>query len=257
EVKAGDVIAKFPQEFIYTKDITGGLPRVVELFEARRPKDPAILSEIDGVVSFKETEGMRTRIIEVKNEITQDLKEYSISMGRHLKVHPGDMVKAGEQLVEGPVDPHDILRIEGEKRLQRYLLNEIQEVYRHQDVDINDKHIEVIIRQMLRKVKITDPGETGLLPGEQIDRAKFKEINEKAKRGGKKQAQGKIILLGITKASLATDSFISAASFQETTRVLTDASIEGQIDDLSGLKENVIIGRLIPTGTGFREHFVE
>ncbi|MEW6103326.1 MAG: DNA-directed RNA polymerase subunit beta' [bacterium] len=253
-VKAGDIIAKFPQEFIYTKDITGGLPRVVELFEARRPKDPAILSEIDGVVGFRETEGTRTRIIEVKNEITGDVKEYSVSMGRHPKVHPGDMVKAGDQLVEGPIDPHDILRIEGEKMLQTYLLNEVQEVYRLQDVDINDKHIEVIIRQMLRKVKVTDPGETELLPGDQVDRAKFNKINEQAKRSRKKQASGKIVLLGITKASLATDSFISAASFQETTRVLTEASIEGRIDDLSGLKENVIIGRLVPAGTGHREY---
>jgi len=257
DVNAGDVIAKFPQEFIYTKDITGGLPRVVELFEARRPKDAAILSEIDGIINFKETEGARTRIIEVKNEATGDIKEYSVSMGRHLKVHPGDYVKAGEQLVEGPIDPHDILRIEGEKKLQTYLLNEIQEVYRLQDVDINDKHIEIIIRQMLRKVKIQDPGETGLLPGEQVDRQRFKEVNEKARKEGRKQAQGRLILLGITKASLSTDSFISAASFQETTRVLTEASIEGRIDDLSGLKENVIIGRLIPAGTGQREYLVE
>ncbi|MEW6680818.1 MAG: DNA-directed RNA polymerase subunit beta', partial [bacterium] len=253
EVKAGEVIAKFPQEFIYTKDITGGLPRVVELFEARRPKDSAILSEIDGIVSFRETEGQRTRVIEVKNEITGDIKEYSISMGRHLKVHPGDVVKAGDQLVEGPIDPHDILRIEGEKKLHTYLLNEVQEVYRLQDVDINDKHIEVIIRQMSRKIKIQDPGETGLLPGEQVDRNRFKEINEKAKKQGKKQAQGRLVLLGITKSSLSTDSFISAASFQETTRVLTEASIEGRVDDLSGLKENVIIGRLIPAGTGHWE----
>ncbi len=257
DIKAGDIIAKFPQEFIYTKDITGGLPRVVELFEARRPKDAAILSEIDGVVSFKETEGLRTRIIEVKNETTEDIKEYSVSMGKHLKVHPGDRVKAGNQLVEGPIDPHDILRIEGEKRLHTYLLNEVQEVYRLQDVDINDKHIEVIIRQMLRKIKITDSGETGLLPGDQVDRVKFKTINEKARREGKKQAQGRLVLLGITKASLATDSFISAASFQETTRVLTEAAIEGKTDSLSGLKENVIIGRLIPAGTGYREHIVE
>lgn len=257
EVKAGDIIAKFPQAFIYTKDITGGLPRVTELFEARKPKDPAILSEIDGVVSFKEAEGQQTRVIEIHNEITGDVKEYSVSMGRHLKVHPGDIVKTGDQLVEGPIDLHDILRIEGEKRLYTYLLNEVQEVYRLQDVDINDKHIEVIIRQMLRKIKIIDPGETGRLPGEQIDRVEFKKINEKARKEGRKQAQGRLVLLGITKASLSTDSFISAASFQETTRVLTEAAIEGRTDDLSGLKENVIIGRLVPAGTGHRRHLVD
>jgi DNA-directed RNA polymerase subunit beta' len=253
-VNAGDVIAKFPQELIRTKDITGGLPRVAELFEARHPKGAAIVSEIDGVVSFKETEGGRTRVIAVKNEATGDTREYSVSMGRHLKVHPGDRVRAGDQLVEGPIDPHDILRIEGERALQTYLLNEIQEVYRLQGVDINDKHIEMIIRQMLKKVKVIDPGDTDLLPGEQIDKFKFREINERMRKEGKRPAAAKTVLLGITKASLATDSFISAASFQETTRVLTEAAISGKRDELLGLKENVIIGRLIPAGTGHKAY---
>ncbi len=256
-VNAGDVIAKFPQELVQTKDITGGLPRVAELFEARRPKDAAVLSEIEGIVSFEEVEGGGTRIIQVKNEMTGDLKEYRVSMGRHLKVRPGDRVFAGDQLVEGPIDPHDILTIKGEKELQTYLLNEIQEVYRLQDVNINDKHIEIIIRQMLRKIRVTDPGDTELLPGDIIDRTVFSRINDSARKEGKRPAQAKLILLGITKSSLATDSFISAASFQDTTRVLTDASIEGKIDSLSGLKENVIIGRLIPAGTGHIEHMVE
>jgi DNA-directed RNA polymerase subunit beta' len=254
EVDAGDVIAKLPQELIRTKDITGGLPRVAELFEARHPKDAAIVSEIDGIVSFKEQEGTRTRIIEVKNELTGDIREYSVSMGRHLKVHLGDKIQAGDRLIEGSIDPHDILKIEGERALQTYLLNEVQEVYRLQGVEINDKHIELIIRQMLKKVRIEDSGDTELLQGEQADRFLFKEVNEKTRKEGKKPASAKPILLGITKASLSTDSFISSASFQETTRILTEAAIAGRRDELLGLKENVIIGRLIPAGTGNRAH---
>ncbi|MFH0775705.1 MAG: DNA-directed RNA polymerase subunit beta' [bacterium] len=254
EVHAGDVIAKLPQELIRTKDITGGLPRVAELFEARHPKDAAIVSEIDGTVNFKEVEGSRTRIIEVKNEATEDIREYSVSMGRHLRVHSGDKIRAGDRLIEGSIDPHDILKIEGERVLQMYLLNEVQEVYRLQGVEINDKHIELITRQMLRKVRIEDSGDTELLQGEQVDKLLFKEVNEKAKKEGKKLASAKAILLGITKASLATDSFISSASFQETTRILTEAAIAGRKDELLGLKENVIIGRLIPAGTGHKAH---
>ncbi|MDI6752275.1 MAG: DNA-directed RNA polymerase subunit beta' [bacterium] len=254
EVQAGSVIAKIPQELIRTKDITGGLPRVAELFEARHPKDAAIVSEIDGTVLFKEVEGGKTRIIEVKNEATEDVREYSVSMGRHLRVHSGDKIRAGDRLIEGSIDPHDILKIEGERALQMYLLNEVQEVYRLQGVEINDKHIELIVRQMLKKVRIEDSGDTDLLPGEQVDRFLFKEINEKAKKEGKKLASAKAILLGITKASLSTDSFISSASFQETTRILTEAAIAGRRDELLGLKENVIIGRLIPAGTGHKAH---
>lgn len=254
EVQAGNVIAKLPQELIRTKDITGGLPRVAELFEARHPKDAAIVSEIDGTVFFKEQEVSRARIIEVKNEATGDIREYSVSMGKHLKVHLGDKIQAGERLIEGSIDPHDILKIEGERALQTYLVNEVQEVYRLQGVEINDKHIEIIIRQMLRKVRIEDSGDTDLLPGEQVDKLLFKGVNERARKEGKKPAQAKPILLGITKASLATDSFISSASFQETTRILTEAAIAGKRDELLGLKENVIIGRLIPAGTGHKVH---
>ncbi|MEW6606821.1 MAG: DNA-directed RNA polymerase subunit beta' [bacterium] len=249
KITAGMVIAKFPQELIRTKDITGGLPRVAELFEARRPKEPALVTEIDGVIKFKGLKENK-RIIVIENESTGETKEYEVSLGKHLKIHEYDVVSAGDQLTEGPTDPHDILKIKGERKLQEYLVNEIQEVYRLQGVNINDKHIEVIIRQMLRKLEITDVGDTTFLLGEQIDKFKFAQINEAIIAKGKKPAQAKPILLGITKASLSTDSFISAASFQETTKVLTESAIQGRIDHLRGLKENVVIGRLIPAGTG-------
>lgn len=249
KITAGAVIAKFPQELIRTKDITGGLPRVAELFEARRPKNAALVAEINGVVKFKDIKENK-RIIMIENEITKEVREYEVSLGKHLKVHEHDVVSAGDQLTEGPIDPHDILKIKGDRKLQEYLVNEIQEVYRLQGVNINDKHIEVIIRQMLRKVEITDVGDTTFLLGEQVDKVKFNHVNEAMKKKGKKPAQARPILLGITKASLSTDSFISAASFQETTKVLTESAVQGRVDYLRGLKENVVIGRLIPAGTG-------
>ena len=249
-VEAGDVLAKIPRETTKTKDITGGLPRVVELFEARKPKDPAVISEIDGVV--KEggvAKGLR-KVIIVPDDGTEQ-REYSLPRGVHVNVHEGDRVRAGEQLMDGPSNPHDILRVLGEKELQKYLVNEIQEVYRLQGVNINDKHIEVIARQMMRWVKIEDVGDTELLIDEQVDKFRFLEENERVIGDGGRPATAQPLLLGITKASLSTDSFISAASFQETTRVLTEASISGKIDHLRGLKENVTMGRLIPAGTGF------
>ena len=249
-VEAGDVLAKIPRETTKTKDITGGLPRVVELFEARKPKDPAVISEIDGIV--KEggvAKGLR-KVIIVPDDGTEQ-REYSLPRGVHVNVHEGERVRAGEQLMDGPSNPHDILRVLGEKELQKYLVNEIQEVYRLQGVNINDKHIEVIARQMMRWVKIEDVGDTHFLIDEQIDKFRFLEENERIIGDGRRPATAQPLLLGITKASLSTESFISAASFQETTRVLTEASISGKIDHLRGLKENVTMGRLIPAGTGF------
>lgn len=248
-VETGDVLAKFPQELSKTKDITGGLPRVSELFEVRRPKDEAVVTEIDGIVKFGEVQG-NVRIISVENRETKDVKDYQVPIGKHLRVHDQDEVMAGDRLTNGPVDLHDILRIKGDRKLQEYLLNEVQEVYRLQGVEINDKHIEVIIRQMLRKVEVTDGGNTELLVGDQVDKFRFKEINERIVKKGGRPAQAKPVLLGITRASLSTESFISAASFQETTKVLTEAAVCGKVDELRGLKENVIIGRLIPAGTG-------
>jgi DNA-directed RNA polymerase subunit beta' len=246
-VAPGDVLAKIPRETTKTKDITGGLPRVAELFEARRPKEHAIVSEIDGMVEHKGShKGMR--VIAVKGGT--DTREYQIPKGKHVSVHEGDWVKAGEALMDGSVNPHSILDILGPKELQRYLVDEVQKVYRLQGVSINDKHIEVIVRQMMKKVRIEDPGDTDLLIGEQVDMITFQDVNEQAKKEDKRPAQGKPLLLGITKASLTTDSFVSAASFQETTRVLTEAAIRGQIDELRGLKENVIMGRITPAGTG-------
>jgi DNA-directed RNA polymerase subunit beta' len=248
EVKAGDVVAKIRREISKTRDITGGLPRVSELFEARKPKDHASVSEIDGMVSFGSvSRGMRK--IAVTNE-TGDMKEYLIPHGRHLHVQDGDRVKAGDRLTEGPINPHDVLHIKGIKEVQEYLVNEIQEVYRLQGVRIDDKHVEVIVRQMLQKVKIVDPGDTNFLEGEQVDKLQLKEENERVASEGGAPATFDPLLLGITKASLSMQSFISAASFQETTRVLTEASIFGSVDHLRGLKENVIIGYLIPAGTG-------
>jgi DNA-directed RNA polymerase subunit beta' len=247
-VYPGDVLAKIPRETTKTKDITGGLPRVVELFEARKPHDTAVISEIDGTVKFGEvTKGQRKLYVQADNGTE---KEYSVPRGVHVNVQEGERVKAGEPLMDGPLDPHDILAVLGEKELQAYLVNEIQEVYRLQGVNISDKHIEVIVRQMMRWVRVEDVGDTTFLLDEQVDKFRFREENERVIREGGKPATGRPLLLGITKASLATDSFISAASFQETTRVLTEASINGKVDHLRGLKENVIVGRLIPAGTG-------
>ena len=248
-VKAGDVIVKIPRETTKTKDITGGLPRVAELFETRKPKECAVISDIDGVVAFgKDTKGKRKVIITPE---VGEPKEYLIPKGKHVSVREGDMVRAGEPLMDGSANPHDILSILGVKELAKYLVDEVQEVYRLQGVKINDKQIEVIVRQMLKRVKIKEPGETDFLVGEQVERYAFEEVNEKMLAKGRKPAIAEPLLQGITKASLSTESFISAASFQETTRVLTEASITGKIDYLRGLKENVIMGRLIPAGTGF------
>ncbi|MBM3750015.1 MAG: DNA-directed RNA polymerase subunit beta' [Acidimicrobiia bacterium] len=250
EVQAGDVVAKIPRETTKTKDITGGLPRVVELFEARKPRETAVISEIDGVVRQGGiVKGMR-KILVVPDD-GGEAKEYSLPRGVHVNVQEGDRVTAGEPLMDGPRNPHDILAVLGEKELQAYLVNEIQEVYRLQGVGINDKHIEVIVRQMMRWVKVEDVGDTEFLIDEQVDKFRFNEENERVLTNGGQPAKGRPLLLGITKASLSTDSFISAASFQETTRVLTEASISGKMDYLRGLKENVTMGRLIPAGTGF------
>ncbi|MBM4370135.1 MAG: DNA-directed RNA polymerase subunit beta' [Deltaproteobacteria bacterium] len=249
-VEAGEELAKIPRETTKTKDITGGLPRVAELFEARRPKEYAIISEIDGVVSFGKTTAKGKRKIVISPDVGKKL-EYLIPKGKHAIVHEGDRVRAGDPLMDGPSNPHDILRVLGEKDLSQYLVNEIQQVYRLQGVKIHDKHIEAIVRQMLRWVRIIDPGDTRFLAEEQVDKWRFEEENEEVMTNKGRPATGEPILLGITKASLATDSFISASSFQETTRVLTEASIAGRTDVLAGLKENVIMGRIIPAGTGF------
>jgi DNA-directed RNA polymerase subunit beta' len=244
----GDVLAKIPRETTKTKDITGGLPRVVELFEARKPRETAVISEIDGVVRFGEVAKGQRKLYVAADNGTE--KEYSVPRGVHINVQEGERVRAGEPLMDGPLNPHDILAVLGEKELQSYLVNEIQEVYRLQGVNISDKHIEVIVRQMMRWVKVEDVGDTQFLLEQQVDKFRFHEENERAIANGGKPATGRPLLLGITKASLSTDSFISAASFQETTRVLTEASIQGAVDHLRGLKENVIVGRLIPAGTG-------
>jgi DNA-directed RNA polymerase beta' subunit len=253
----GDILAKIPRETTKTKDITGGLPRVAELFEARRPKEQAIVTEIDGMVEYKGAhKGMRVVVVRGGDNI----REYLIPKGKHVSVHEGDWVRAGEPLMDGAVNPHNILDILGPQELQSYLVDEVQKVYRLQGVSINDKHIEVIVRQMMKKVRIEDPGDATFLIGEQVDRRIFQEENARVKAEGGRPAQGKPLLLGITKASLSTDSFVSAASFQETTRVLTEAAISGAVDELRGLKENVIMGRIIPAGTGmpkYRNTFVE
>ena len=250
EVNPGTILAKIPRETAKTKDIVGGLPRVVELFEARHPKNPAVITEIDGEVHYdKKTSALRKIIID--NSRSGEKREYSIPKGVHISVLEGEWVHAGDQLCEGPVDPHDILQVLGIKDLQRYLVNEIQEVYRLQGVTINDKHIEVIVRQMMRWMKVEEVGDSRFLIGQQVDRFEFQRENSKLLGEGEQPAVGKPLLLGITKAALATDSWISAASFQETTKVLTEAAINGATDYLRGLKENVILGRLIPAGTGF------
>ena len=247
-VEAGEVIAKIPRETTKTKDITGGLPRVAELFEARKPKDHAVIAEIDGTVHFgKDTKGKRKVIVIPE---VGDPSEYLIPKGKHLSVREGDRVRAGEALMDGPANPHDILRVLGERALAKYLVDEIQEVYRLQGVRINDKHIEVIVRQMLRRVSVNDTGDTNFLVDEHVEKHIFDEENERVILAGGQPAKGDALLLGITKASLSTESFISASSFQETTKVLTEASINGRVDYLRGLKENVIMGRLIPAGTG-------
>ncbi len=248
KVQAGDVLAKTPRQISKTKDITGGLPRVAELFEARKPRDPAIISHIDGVVELSSS-GRGTRKIRIKPKVGKE-REYVVPHGKHLNVRTGDRVVAGQRLIDGPIVPQDILRVSGEETLRKYLLDEIQEVYRLQGVKINAKHVEIIIRQMLRKVRIESPGDTNFLANEEIDKVVFREENERVIAAGGEPATAEPLLLGITKASLGTESFIAAASFQQTTRVLTDAAMRGKEDYLKGLKENVIIGRLIPAGTG-------
>ena len=252
EVAVGDVIARIPQETSKTRDITGGLPRVAELFEARSPKDAGVLAEVTGTVSFgKDTKGKQRLVITDMDGVAH---EYLITKEKHVTAHDGQIVQKGEMIVDGPFDPHDILRLKGVETLARYITDEVQDVYRLQGVKINDKHIEVIVRQMLRRVVVVDPGNTGLIPGEQVERSEVLQINDEMAAAGKEPATYDPILLGITKASLSTDSFISAASFQETTRVLTEAAIMGKRDELRGLKENVIVGRLIPAGSGLAYH---
>ncbi|MGA9163467.1 MAG: DNA-directed RNA polymerase subunit beta' [Thiobacillus sp.] len=252
DVAVGDVLARIPQETSKTRDITGGLPRVAELFEARVPKDAGVLAEVTGTVSFgKDTKGKQRLVI---TDLDGVAHEYLIAKEKHVTAHDGQIVQKGEMIVDGPFDPHDILRLKGVETLARYITDEVQDVYRLQGVKINDKHIEVIVRQMLRRVVVVDPGNTGLIPGEQVERSEVLQINDDMAAAGKEPATYDPVLLGITKASLSTDSFISAASFQETTRVLTEAAIMGKRDELRGLKENVIVGRLIPAGTGLAYH---
>src|SRR2546425_908369 len=252
QVQVGEVLARVPQETSKTRDITGGLPRVAELFEARSPKDAGLLAEITGTVSFgKDTKGKQRLVITDPESVSH---EYLIPKDKHVMAHDGQVVNKGEFIVDGPADPHDILRLQGVEALARYITDEVQDVYRLQGVRVNDKHIEVIVRQMLRRIQVEDAGDTRFIPGEQVERADVLEENEKVQAEGKKPATYSYMLLGITKASLSTDSFISAASFQETTRVLTEAAIMGKKDDLRGLKENVIVGRLIPAGTGMAYH---
>lgn len=251
-VGIGDVVARIPQESSKTRDITGGLPRVADLFEARKPKEPAILAEISGVVGFgKETKGKRRLLLAgLDGEAYEEL----IHKWRHIGVYEGETVEKGEVVSEGPPSPHDILRLLGVSALANYVVNEVQDVYRLQGVKINDKHIEVIVRQMLRKVEVTDSGDSRFIKGEQVEYSRVLVSNEMLEKAGKIPAKFDRLLLGITKASLATESFISAASFQETTRVLTEAAVTGKMDDLRGLKENVVVGRLIPAGTGYAYH---
>jgi len=253
KIVAGTLMAKTPRKTSKTKDITGGLPRVAELFEARRPKDASEISKIDGIADFGASVRGK-RCILIKDPKTQAEEEHLIPIGKHVIVFKGDMVKKGQQLTEGPMDPHEILEVCGPQELQEHLVSEVQEVYRLQGVTINDKHIEIIVRQMLRKVRITEPGDTTFLWGEQIDKLDFEDENERVDKMGGKPAEASPVLLGITKASLETDSFLSAASFQDTTRVLTEASTRSRVDYLRGFKENVIMGHIIPAGTGFDRH---
>ncbi|CAM5185568.1 DNA-directed RNA polymerase subunit beta' OS=Castellaniella defragrans OX=75697 GN=rpoC PE=3 SV=1 [Castellaniella defragrans] len=252
KVGEGDFLARIPQESQKTRDITGGLPRVAELFEARSPKDAGMLAEVTGTVSFgKDTKGKQRLVI---TDMDGTSHEFLISKEKQVLVHDGQVVNKGELIVDGPADPHDILRLQGIEALASYVVNEVQDVYRLQGVKINDKHIEVIVRQMLRRVNITSSGDTDFITGEQVERADLLNKNNRMEADGKLPATYDNVLLGITKASLSTDSFISAASFQETTRVLTEAAIMGKRDKLRGLKENVIVGRLIPAGTGMAYH---
>jgi DNA-directed RNA polymerase subunit beta' len=253
KIVAGTLMAKTPRKSAKTKDITGGLPRVAELFEARHPKDASEISKIDGVVDFGPSVRGK-RCIVIKDPQTGTEEEHLIPIGKHVIVFKGDFVKKGQQLTEGPIDPHEILDICGPQELQEHLVNEVQEVYRLQGVTINDKHIEIIVRQMLRKVRITEPGDTTFLWGEQIDKIEFDNENQRVDKMGGKPAEAQPVLLGITKASLETESFLSAASFQDTTRVLTEAATMSRVDYLHGFKENVIMGHIIPAGTGFSNH---
>jgi len=250
EVKAGEFLARIPKESSKTRDITGGLPRVAELFEARMPKDHAIISECDGRVEFGRDYKSKRRIVVVPEDKTQEPVEYLIPKGRHMAVHEGDYVQTGDALLEGNPVPHDILRVLGVEALANYMVDEVQEIYRLQGVKIDDKHIEVITRQMLQKVEIVEPGDTTFVAGEQAEREEYELANKKMEEEGLRKAVARNILQGITKASLQTKSFISAAAFQETTRVLTEAAVSGKSDSLIGLKENVLVGRLIPAGTG-------
>jgi DNA-directed RNA polymerase subunit beta' len=248
-------VAKISRETTKTTDITGGLPRVAELFEARKPKDSAMITETDGTISFgKDTKGKRKIIVTPDAATGKEAVEYLVPKGRHLVVNEGDYVRMGEALIDGPINPHDILRVKGSATLARYLVDQIQEAYRLQGVKINDKHIETIVRQMLRKVKVTEVGDSTFIIGETIDRATLDEENARVLADNGRPAQFESVLLGITKASLSTFSFISASSFQETTKVLTEASLAGKTDYLRGLKENVIMGRLIPAGTGLAQY---
>jgi DNA-directed RNA polymerase subunit beta' len=252
QVGVGDVLARMPQESAKTRDITGGLPRVAELFEARTPKDTGMLAEVTGTVSFgKDTKGKQRLVL---TDLEGNDHEFLILKDKHVLVHDGQVVNKGELIVDGEPDPQDILRLKGIEELARYITDEVQDVYRLQGVKINDKHIEVIVRQMLRRVQITDPADSTYIKGEQVERSEALITNDALRAEGKREAEFEPVLLGITKASLSTDSFISAASFQETTRVLTEAAIMGKRDDLRGLKENVIVGRLIPAGTGLAYH---
>jgi DNA-directed RNA polymerase subunit beta' len=249
EIYAGAILARIPRETAKNKDITGGLPRVAELFEARIPKDPSIISEIDGVISFGKDVKRKQKVVVTPER--GESKEYLIPRGKHIIVHEGDHVRAGEPIVDGPANPHDILAVLGPQRLQKYLVDEVQEVYRLQGVSINDKHVEVIVRQMLKQLKITDPGDTTFLINEQVSRQAFERKTQESLDRDLRPPTARPMLQGITKAALSTDSFISAASFQETTKVLTEAAINGKVDSFRGLKENVILGRLIPSGTGY------
>ncbi len=258
KIKAGDLLAKSSREISGTQDITGGLPRVTELFEARRPKEPSVISEIEGIVELGDKKrGKRTIIVRAmgpNGEVIEE-QEHSVPQGKHLRVHKGDEVKAGDPLVDGPLVPHDILRIKGDEAVQNYLLGEIQNVYRSQGVTIDDKHLEIILSAMMRKVQVVDPGDSKFLPGAVVDKINFRRENDGMRKDRKKPSTAETLLLGITKASLSSESFISAASFQETTKVLTEAAIAGRHDYLVGLKENVILGHMVPTGTGFRDHY--
>src|SRR5512136_1209967 len=253
KIVAGTLMAKTPRKTSKTKDITGGLPRVAELVEARRPKDAAEISKIAGIVDFGASVRGK-RCILIKDQQTQAEEEHLIPIGKHVIVFKGDYVKKGQQLTEGPIDPHEILDVCGPQELQEHLVSEVQEVYRLQGVTINDKHIEIIVRQMLRKVRLTEPGDTKFLWGEQVDKIDFEEENERVEKMGGQPAEAQPVLLGITKASLETESFLSAASFQDTTRVLTEAATRARVDYLRGFKENVIMGHIIPAGTGYDKH---